>query len=281
MHVAFCVNNKFVTNLTVAIWTILSNLEFQEFIVFHIVAIRITPHNKKKIKNVLNHFPAIITEVIWYEPIMSFEDSFGDAGNSAIARLFLPKLLPQSVDKVIYLDSDILVLSNLNELWETENYHNMLLAVQDEYIKNLSSPGGVNYAIFHYNLDPSAPYFNSGVLLLSLQKMREQEILKKCISHLQNPKFINNYWDQDVLNIFSYGLWDALDKRWNYQLAGLLKPICDTSLNVPNNNVSIVHFTSLKPSLGFPFHKLEIRMLKKTSFIQSVKNFKKIFDFHL
>ncbi len=109
MHVAFCTNNKFVTHLTVAIWTILSNLEFQEVIIFHILAIKLTLNDKKRITNVLNYFPATPSKIIWYEPIMSFEGSFGDAGNSAIARLFLPKLLPQSIDRVIYLDSDILV----------------------------------------------------------------------------------------------------------------------------------------------------------------------------
>jgi lipopolysaccharide biosynthesis glycosyltransferase len=170
--------------------------------------------------------------------------------------------MPKEIRKILYLDVDIFVLKNIVELWETDLSNKTLLAVKDPHINKISSPEGLNYALRYYNLNPEAPYFNSGVLLLNLTKMLQDNFIEKCKKHLDNKNFRNNFWDQDVLNIFAYNDWLPLELKWNFPLPLLLTELNHSnniSINdgahlVENNLVGIIHFTILKPTLGFPFH---------------------------
>ncbi|MGH7426947.1 MAG: glycosyltransferase, partial [Candidatus Methylomirabilaceae bacterium] len=75
-----------------------------------------------------------------------------------------PEILPNRVEKAIYLDSDLVVHGNIAELWGVGLGGKPLLAVQDEGARTVGSPWGLrNYS--ELGLDPSAMYFNSGVLV--------------------------------------------------------------------------------------------------------------------
>lgn len=122
-------------------------------------------------------------------------------------RLFIPELLPQ-FEKVIYLDSDVVVVSDVAELWEIDMKEMVIGAVQDiqhrKRQKEVSAQLGMN----------AWKYFNSGVLLINCRAFREEQIKERCFYLLANhKKFLLP--DQDALNLACLNKVYYLPARWN------------------------------------------------------------------
>ena len=106
---------------------------------------------------------------------------------TALFKFDLPQLLPE-VDQVLYLDGDTLIQSDLSDLYHTslEGYY---VAAVEDLIQKLKSVSPI------YTDDS---YFNSGVMLLNLKKMREDSITDKLIDYRVHG--LNYFMDQDALN---------------------------------------------------------------------------------
>jgi len=104
---------------------------------------------------------------------------------------------PPTSKKIIYLDSDIIVNLDLNELWKVDLGDKVLGAVP-ERSNGLDTKG--KFALCHDNLVAPEDYFNAGVLLMNLEAFRaeEEKILRAMKFIGENPKYI--FLDQDVLN---------------------------------------------------------------------------------
>ena len=146
-------------------------------------------------------------------------------------RLYIPKLLPDA-DKIIYLDSDTIVLSDLNDLYDENTDNCYAAAVKDitEYIDEYCN---------RLNLDR---YFNSGVLLLNITKLREDDAFNKFIQFAQNNSDIIFCPDQDILNVVFKNNIKFIDYNWNVQ-----QFIPNTKNNAPFD-IKIFHYSGkIKP----------------------------------
>ena len=131
-------------------------------------------------------------------------------------RLLLPRAVPETVDRLIYLDSDLIVNADLQALWETDLHGKTLLAVQEQCLNSqtVSAKGGLpNY--LELGLPPDAKYFNSGVLLIDLKKWRDTDVSGRALAYLRAYREKVLWWDQDALNAVLAGDWGELDPRWN------------------------------------------------------------------
>ena len=109
-------------------------------------------------------------------------------------RLLLSNVL--DLDKVIYIDSDTIVLDNLSELFGFD--------VQDSLVAGVVDPGGHTSNIFHYFAD-SEPYLNAGCLLMNLDLMRRSGFRDICTQVYKKFEAEINYGDQDILNLVAIG----------------------------------------------------------------------------
>jgi lipopolysaccharide biosynthesis glycosyltransferase len=129
-------------------------------------------------------------------------------GHASIAnyyRLLIPDLLPDDIDKVLYLDSDLLVCESLEGLWATD--------IDDYAIAAVATPYSMGY--LHIGTSYESKYFNSGVMLMNLAKWRQEQIHRKVIDFIHgNPERIR-FWDQDGLNVVLADSWLEVDPRWN------------------------------------------------------------------
>src|SRR5699024_1632037 len=91
----------------------------------------------------------------------------------AYFRLLLPELLP-GVKRILYLDVDMLVLDNLVEIYRTDLGNNILGFVRDFPITN-----DKNYSSCLLLGKFGNRYFNSGMLLMDLVAMRENNIVRR------------------------------------------------------------------------------------------------------
>ncbi len=149
-------------------------------------------------------------------------------------RLLIPDLLPVDIKKVLYFDSDLLVLKPLDELWMIDIDHYYLAAVQniidDSHRKKLG-------------LSINSKYFNSGVMLLNLEKWRIDNLSEKVINYIKNnPEKIENV-DQDGLNAILNGEWFELPLKWNVQSYHFLTDEGKIRYADCISDPAIIHFT--------------------------------------
>lgn len=142
-------------------------------------------------------------------------------------RYLIPELI-QDCDTVLYLDSDLVVVGDLSELFSMELGGNLIAGVQDGFVS--TRPWGRE---MRAKFGVSA-YVNAGVLLMNLRQMREEGITDKFLSLDAGNNF--PFRDQDVINAICSGRVVVLDQKYNYF-------IFDGGLSA-----KIYHFTgNLKP----------------------------------
>ena len=145
-------------------------------------------------------------------------DAFGDSlkekmGRYTIGSMFrvmLPELLPD-VDKIIYLDADILVNRDIKELWDIDIQNYCLAAVPDySTVNGLETP----YPVAKQEV-PASHYFNTGVLCMNLDRIRAKGSMhEKVLNYLEeNPDA--RLLDQDALNAVYGGETFLVDGSWN------------------------------------------------------------------
>lgn len=126
-------------------------------------------------------------------------------------RIFLPELLPD-VDRILYLDADVVVRESLAPLWSTDLEGNTVAAVT-----NVFEPW--NFGWPEHGLGLRTPYFNAGVLLMDLERMRRDDVAAKILEHAAANEGRMPFGDQDPLNAVLAESRKSLHPRWNVQNA--------------------------------------------------------------
>lgn len=122
---------------------------------------------------------------------------------ASLIRLYLSSLLKE--DKVLYLDMDLIVKDNIDELWDIDLSNYYIAGVIDEGAKtNLMTP--------NIPVDKNH-YINSGVVLFNLKKIREDNKQKDLDNYVNNNKLY--YPDQDTLNVIFKNNILFLDNKYN------------------------------------------------------------------
>lgn len=135
-------------------------------------------------------------------------------------RLWVQDFFPEDVDRVLYLDSDIVVMGSIAPLWMTD-LDGALLGV-------VEIPGS-DRGVLHLGLSPDAGYFNSGVLLIDLAQWRETRALETVMRYVAaNPNQMMRDVDQEALNACFHDRKNQLDYKWN-----AIRPFYDDSTTAP------------------------------------------------
>lgn len=113
---------------------------------------------------------------------------------TAILKFELPGILPH-LDKVLYLDGDILINSGLTELFDVDVTGEYAAVVEDIKPKLKYQPS----ILKKLNISRHRGYFNSGVMLLNLAAMRRDDITRRLFDYRENG--LNFFMDQDALNV--------------------------------------------------------------------------------
>ncbi|MBD2493031.1 glycosyltransferase family 8 protein [Nostoc sp. FACHB-280] len=124
-------------------------------------------------------------------------------------RLFIPQVIPSNIDKVLFLDSDMIIRQSIDELWQKniDNYsHAATIAVgMDEHPTAIGLP-------------KNSLYFNAGLMLINLKYWRDFNIFDRgCELISQQPEKLQ-WHDQDTLNILLHNSWLPIDLIWNSQV---------------------------------------------------------------
>jgi lipopolysaccharide biosynthesis glycosyltransferase len=198
--------------------------------------------------------------------------------HTAYYRLLAARLLPESLERVIYLDADVLLRDDLSQLWSLDIGNHFCLAAADiacPFIDARFAPAHLRRSIPYLatlapvpnwksiGLNPAQPYFNSGVMVLNLKRWREADIEQELLSCLRVHARHVWCWDQYALNVVFAGQWQALPARWN-QGAHLFdypdescSPVERDDFRQMRDRPALIHFTSeFKPWLYHSTHPL-------------------------
>lgn len=126
-------------------------------------------------------------------------------------RILLPDLLPQ-LDRILYLDCDVIVTDDLEPLWSTDLGDKPFAACINPMLKPMLKP------VREMGIEDPRDYLNSGVLLLDLARLREERLSSRLREYaIAHPD--NQCPEQDALSVLMRGRWVSLHPRWNAQSA--------------------------------------------------------------
>jgi lipopolysaccharide biosynthesis glycosyltransferase len=131
--------------------------------------------------------------------------------------MLIPEIIPHDIERVVYLDADVIVLKDLSLLWTIDMADHAVMAVENFSEPTLRAAMPQLRELF----DPDAPHFNAGVLLINVPRWREQMISRRAFEFLQIHGNKVEFADQDALNAVLAGSWGKLDPIWNVQLLTL------------------------------------------------------------
>jgi len=239
INICFVIDDNYAEHCAVTIASILLNSE--SVFHFYILYYKLRLKNKKKLDNL--------------KKIKKFEITFVGVDLKDFGECYLPtnshfsivtyftlkisSLLP-NIDKIVYLDSDTVVIRDLKELWD--------ISFDDAYIiacKTVANKSNCK----RLSLPTGTPCINTGVMVLDLKKIRENDLEKlffKCIKQ-NNGKL--KYADQDVMNLVLTGKDGAIkhiQQNWNTEDATCISYEEDYLPII--HNPYIIHFiTGEKP----------------------------------
>jgi lipopolysaccharide biosynthesis glycosyltransferase len=210
-------------------------------------------------------------EIIWHQvtdhAVLGFTE-IGHITRATYLRLMMLEALDPSLSRVLYLDVDMIVNGDLAPLWNLDLQGKVCAVVVD--------PGADADAFAQkWKLNGPGPYFNAGVMLYDLDKLRARPYLQQAIDVLANPDNVCEYGDQDALNIVLWNDCLYIDPKWNFQRKFLYSNYAAwNALNPSEGAPAIIHFTETeKPwrrSEWHPCRWLYLKSLIRTSFCRQV-----------
>lgn len=141
-------------------------------------------------------------------------------------RLFIPSMFPQ-YDKGIYIDSDVVLTDDIAKLFDIDIGENYIGACNDLSIADI--PPLVAYTEKAVGVN-AKEYINSGVLLMNLKKMRDDDLEGHFLSLLNKYHFDSIAPDQDYLNAMCNGKIYYLEEKWDTMPNDAKPMLIETSL---------------------------------------------------
>ncbi|PPC86695.1 MAG: glycosyl hydrolase [Methylotenera sp.] len=236
MVVVFGCDESYVMHLSVAIKSLIENNSDTHMIIF-VINSDISSKNWDNIKSLDIHKKHTLIN----EKVSEFElndlVTKGQFTKATYYRLLIETLVPY--DKVLYIDSDVVVNGSLRNFWNFE--------LKDHYLAAVEDPG---YDENYLEMSPNARYFNAGVMLINLKKWRDELTSQQVIKFIRTQESKLTWLDQCALNAVINGRWARVSPKYNLQTSiigmdfkdkQIRYDFCDTSEAI--RHPTIIHYT--------------------------------------
>lgn len=165
-----------------------------------IVVYLVTDYISEKNKHLFSQLVEKYKQTIFYIEVdksfftgLPYGGKFSNISLATYYRLLIPQVLPKNIGKVLYLDCDIIISGDIRNLWGYNLEGYSIAALEDR-------PDIAGEAVKRLCYPESDSYFNSGVLLMNLQRLNQNEFTQKALSYMNQYRDRILFHDQDVLN---------------------------------------------------------------------------------
>lgn len=216
--VVFAADDNYVPQLTTTVYSAMKNADPSYFYDVVVLQRNIAWDKQERLRDFFKQFPNMSLRFTNVERELSGHDLSTNNAHISIEtyyRFLIQKLLP-FYDKVLYLDSDIVINGDIAKLYNTDLQGKLLGAIRDiDFLANLNVKHDkrMGYAKNVLKMKNPYDYFQAGVLVLNTKAMRERYTIRQWLTYASNPAFIYN--DQDVLNAHCEGEVLYLPWEWN------------------------------------------------------------------
>lgn len=194
LHIVYASDDRFAEILGVSLVSLYENNSDMKKIHIYVLDSGISDVNKKLLLSVSNKYKRENIQFISarnISKILSMNVNTDRGSLSQYARLFVSRDLPETLDRILYLDCDIIVNDSLYDLWNLDLKGKTIAALKDAFSKQYRR---------NIELQPHDIMFNSGVMLIDMKKWKEKNIEKKLLAFIKRHKGIIQQGDQGALN---------------------------------------------------------------------------------
>ena len=269
INVVYHSSDKFSWILGVSIYSMLKNNNYCHFNIF-VIENNISDSNKELIKK----YEQMYDCSIYFIPMPNIPEKFGFKIRKikdnwlfdSFSRLFLGTLLPSSVDKVLYLDSDIIIKSDITDFYNTKMDNELVAGVMDP----------LSYSYYsEFELVKKDVYLQGGVILFNLALWRSEKQESNVANYMNSHNGYVFFMEQTVLSKICQGRikvvspkynWTTINTEFSYGfIKRFRKPVSwydkKTYLD-GSQDIRIIHYTSCFYVKGRPWnqgcnHKLQ------------------------
>ncbi len=248
MDILCSTDNNYIMPTGIMLTSLLVNNSGTDITIHVMIDNTVTEDSKKSLSSVTHSYGARIEFYLMDKRLFDNFPLGKDYQSSHITtmatyyRLFAHKVLPPHLNKVIYLDGDIIVRHSLNDLWNIGMTNCPIAGVPDIQC----------YSVLHYNrlhYSMQLGYFNAGVLLINLEYWRNNSVLDDFIRVIDEKRSVLSCHDQDVLNYCFRENKMLLPIKYNMQTGFLyrreLVPLpwsLDYQIDEGQRDPAIIHF---------------------------------------
>ncbi|MDX5629726.1 MULTISPECIES: lipopolysaccharide 3-alpha-galactosyltransferase [unclassified Brenneria] len=241
LNISFGTDKNFLFGCAISIASILMNNPSQQ-LAFHVFTDTLENDEREKFRELAQQYNTTITFYIvncgWLKQLPSTKNW----SYAIYFRFIITDYFSNTLDKIVYLDSDITCNGSLQELIDLDISHHIIAAVAEgshnwwaKCAQRLATP------------TIEKGYFNSGFLLINLKKWHEFNVTQKTMSLLTDNKTKGkiSYPDQDILNILLPGHILFLDKKYNTQFSINYELKCKPGQTYPhpiNDSTVFIHY---------------------------------------
>lgn len=244
-HLTCSCDDNYMQHCTAMVCSVLENNKGHQFVV-HLLQAGLSQEARKTFEELCRRYDAMIT---FYDIDNSIFANFKYREHLSVAayyRILLPTLLPESVEKILYLDCDVVVMKDITELYDLELDGYGLAAIRDCAIFN-------NHHRQLMGLELDDKIFCSGVMMINLKYWRENHCLESMMDYAE--RYGDQFYmeDQDLLNHEFRRHWFELPHKYGKTPLGIA--VIDSNQKSADIHdyvfaPSILHFSShMKPWL--------------------------------
>ncbi len=211
MNIAYACDDNYIAHTGTSIYSLLDNNREANEIIIYLISVNISESNIQEIKKIVNQFNRTLKVIAFKELCPDLKlASTGRHIETVYAKLFFGNI--QKIDKIIYLDSDVIINDSLEEMWNIDlgdNYFGLVKTITKHSVKNLG-------------LKEADSFYNDGVAIVNSKKLREDNMQEKFLKFIAkyngNPPVLS----EGTINVVCFNSIKTIHPKFNFASSFLM-----------------------------------------------------------
>ena len=205
MKIPICTatNDRYAPHAAAMFASVMANKRPEDELVIYYLSDKLSEESRQRFREMEQQWGFTLHFVDFDDSVFQHLPAFNGIRTTYI-RLIMARLLPESLEKILFLDADMIVLSSLSKLFETDITGRYAAVVAEA----VSMPHLASFNLPY-------PYFNSGTLLLNLKQYRQDRMEEKAFDFAGKHRIPLPFADQDICNVIFGGNVVFVPMKWN------------------------------------------------------------------